>query len=348
VVQMSSVPVVAGRSAGELLVWGRQAMEAPLREAVLGLPPVARTVVGYHFGWWDRRGRPVDGKRGKALRPTLLLLSARAAGGRPAEVARVAAAVELVHNFSLVHDDVMDGDRVRHGRPTLWCVFGSSQAILAGDAMLALAMGIMAEDAGPAAACAVAWLSRCVVRLCEGQFSDLAFERRDDVAVSECLAMAAGKTAALLGCSCALGALLAGAGTSRIDSMRSFGLALGVAFQLVDDLLGIWGDPAVTGKPVGADLVRRKKSLPVVAALASDTEAGRELSALYRGDRPLDDGQVARAARLVEEAGGREWAERETAVRLTEAMTCLDAVGCEPTVRAELSTLAGLIARRAS
>jgi geranylgeranyl diphosphate synthase type I len=343
---MSSV-VVSGRTARELLEWGRRVTDPPLRDVVVGmLPEACRTVVGYHFGWWDQRGRPVVGRCGKALRPTLVLLSTAAMGGRPSDVARVAAAVELVHNFSLVHDDVMDGDLTRHHRPTVWHVFGAGQAILAGDAMLALAVRVVAESAGPAGELAVEWLSRCVVSLCEGQCADLVFERQKEVALSECVAMVVGKTASLMGCSCALGALLAGAGAGRVESLRVFGRELGVAFQLVDDMLGIWGDSAVTGKPVGADLARRKKTLPVVAALASGTAAARELSALYREDGPLDAGQVARAARLVEEAGGRAWAREETASRLAEAAAHLDAAGCEPRAHAELLTLARLVAER--
>jgi geranylgeranyl diphosphate synthase type I len=343
---MSSL-VASGRTARELLEWGWRTTDAPLRDAVVRLlPATCRTLVGYHFGWWDRHGRPVNGKRGKALRPTLLLLSAAAMGGRPSDVARVAAAVELVHNFSLVHDDVMDGDRTRHHRPTVWHAFGADRAILAGDAMLALATRMVAEYDGASTARVGEWLSRCVVRLCEGQFGDLAFEGREDVALPECLAMVAGKTSALLECSCALGALLAGADHDRIDSLRAFGREFGVAYQLVDDMLGIWGDPAVTGKPVGADLVRRKKSLPVVAALTSRTAAGRELAALYRADGPLDTGQVARASELVEKSGGRRWAQRETRARLAEAATHLDAAGCEPTAHAELLALVGLMTRR--
>jgi geranylgeranyl diphosphate synthase type I len=344
---MSLTPVVTeSRSAGELLAWGREMIETPLRDAVLGLPEVARTVVGYHFGWWDRHGRPVNGKRGKALRPTVLLLSASAVGGRPEELTRVAAAVELVHNFSLVHDDVMDGDRTRHHRPTVWHVFGMDQAILAGDAMLALATSLVAACAGPPAALAVEWLSRCVVRLCEGQYGDLGFERREDVTLPECLDMVAGKTSALLECSCALGALLAGAGDHRVDLLRAFGRDLGVAFQLVDDLLGIWGDAAVTGKPVGADLARRKKTLPVVAALASGTAAGGELSALYHGPGLLTPAQVARAAELVEAAGGRAWARAEATARLAAASAHLDAACCAPRAGAELLALIEFVTRR--
>jgi len=344
---MSLTPVVrARRSADELLEWGQQTTDATLRDAVLGLPPVARTMVGYHFGWWDRLGRPVNGKRGKAVRPTLLMLSTQALGNRPAEVTRVAAAVELVHNFSLVHDDVMDGDRTRHHRPTVWHAFGVGQAILTGDTMLALALRLVAEGAGPAAALAGEWLSRCVVRLCEGQYGDLAFERREDVTLRECLAMVGGKTAALLECSCALGALLAGVSDHRIEALRGFGRALGMAFQIVDDMLGIWGDPAVTGKPVGADLARHKKSLPVVAALTSGTDAGEELSALYHSEKPLDPWQVERAAELVETAGGRAWAQEETVARLAEATNHLNAADCEPTAYAELLTVARLVTHR--
>jgi geranylgeranyl diphosphate synthase, type I len=344
---MSLTPVVGtSRSAEELLAWGWRTTETTLRDAVSGLPPTARTVVGYHFGWWDRHGRPEHGGHGKALRPTLLLLTAQALGGRPDEATRTAAAVELVHNFSLVHDDVMDGDRTRHHRPTVWHAFGVDQAILAGDTMLALALRLVAESAGPSAATAGEWLSRSVVRLCEGQYGDLAFERREDVTLPECLAMVAGKTATLLECSCALGALLAGADAPRVDSARGFGRALGVAFQVVDDLLGIWGDSAVTGKPVGADLARRKKSLPVVAALTSGTEAGRELAALYRGDGPLDPDRTERAAELVEVAGGRDWARKEIAACVAEATAHLDAAGCEPGAYTELLTLARLITNR--
>lgn len=344
---MSLTPVVGkSRSAEELLAWGWQTTETALRDAVFGLPSAVRTVVGYHFGWWDRHGRPEQGGHGKALRPTLLLLTAQALGGRLDETTRTAAAVELVHNFSLVHDDVMDGDRTRHHRPTVWHAFGVNQAILAGDAMLALAFRLVAESAGPLAARASECLARCVVRLCEGQYGDLAFERRENVTLPECLAMVGGKTATLLECSCALGALLAGADTHRVDAVRGYGRALGVAFQVVDDMLGIWGDSAVTGKPVGADLARRKKSLPVVAALTSGTEAGQELATLYRGKGPLDPVGTERAAELIEVAGGRDWARKEIAACLAEATAHLDAAGCEPMAYTELLTLARLITNR--
>jgi geranylgeranyl diphosphate synthase type I len=341
----SGFVLTEGRSAHELLAWGRETTEPVLRAAVSGLPESIGRIVGYHFGWWDRRGRPTGGTRGKALRPTLVLLSATALGGTTPAASDAAAAVELVHNFSLVHDDVLDGDLARHHRPTVWREFGTDRAIVAGDAMLALALQTILRDP-PASTRGGEWLSRCVVQLCAGQDDDLGFERRADVTVPECLAMTAGKTASLLACSCALGALCADAHADRIDAMRLFGHELGMAFQLVDDLLGIWGDPQTTGKPVGADLFRRKKSLPVVAALASDTAAGRELADLYRRDEPLDADAVARAAVLVERAGGRAWAHEQADARLTDAITYLDGAHCDPGARADLITLARLIAHR--
>lgn len=196
---------------------------------------------------------------------------------------------------------------MRRGRPTAWTVFGIPDAIIAGDAMMALALRQFAEDPHPAAAAASARLAACVIELCAGQQADCAFERRPDVSLDECLTMATAKTGALLGCACALGALYAGAAAEEVEAMDAFGREAGLAFQLIDDLIGIWGDPGHTGKPAGADLLARKKSLPVVAALTSGTSAGEELAALYAGPMAGDD--VRTAARAVEQAGGRDWAQ---------------------------------------
>ncbi len=218
-----------------------------------------------------------------------MLLAAAAAGGSPREAVPAAVAVELVHNFSLLHDDVMDGDATRRHRPTAWRLFGIGAAILAGDALLTLALDVLAASGHPASGQAMRMLSAAVQDLVEGQSSDVAFERRDEVGLAECERMAASKTAALIGCACALGALFGGGDPERVQRLRVFGEHVGLAYQHVDDLLGIWGDPAATGKPVYSDLRSRKKSLPVVFALTSDTAGGRELAALYRGRGPLPD-----------------------------------------------------------
>ncbi|MEU7879056.1 family 2 encapsulin nanocompartment cargo protein polyprenyl transferase [Microbispora bryophytorum] len=340
-------PVAEGvRTAADVLARTRDLVEPALRRAVGTLPPSMRRVAGYHFGWWDARGRPAPAGGGKALRPAFTLLAAESAGGDPDTALPAAVAVELVHNFSLVHDDVMDGDAVRRHRPTVWNVFGRSEAILAGDSLLALAFAVLAEGGRPADSART--LARCVQSLLDGQSADLGFEERGDVSLGECVRMAEGKTGALFGCACALGALqaagLSGATTEQTAFLRVFGERVGLAFQIVDDLLGIWGDPAVTGKPVHSDLRNRKKSLPVVAALTSGTSAGRALAVLYR--HPLAQTDLARAARLVDEAGGRAWSLARVDDLLSEALEALRSAELAPGPAAGLEALARLAADR--
>jgi geranylgeranyl diphosphate synthase, type I len=204
----------------------------------------------------------------------------------------------------------------------VWKLWGVDDAILAGDALQGLAIRTLA--AGPEVAMAsIARLEQAVIELCLGQFRDCAFETRQDVTVEECLEVVRYKTGSLLGCACVLGALAADAPLGVIDTMDAFGRELGVAFQLVDDLLGIWGDPNRTGKPVGGDLLRRKHSLPVVAALSSGTPAGRELAELYRDGLALDPTAVARATDLISLAGGKRWAQGESLRYLDVAVSHL-------------------------
>jgi geranylgeranyl diphosphate synthase type I len=258
-------------------------------------------------------------------------------------------AVELVHNFSLLHDDIMDGDTERRHRPTAWTVFGTPAAILAGDALLALAQDILLEDGGPQGRWAARCLLAAVQRLISGQSADMEFEQRHSVSMDECLTMAGDKTAALMACACSIGAIFTGAPPSLAMSLADFGSHTGLAFQLVDDLLGIWGAPEVTGKPVWSDLRTRKKTLPVAAAMAgpvrSDT-AGRELGELLAQPDPLTEDDLSRAAWLIEEAGGRKWAEDETARQLEAACKCLADAAIPADVRDELTEIARFIAGR--
>lgn len=303
------------RSGDELLTWSRRAMDPALHAAVDTLSEPLRHMAGYHFGWWDRHGAPSEANPGKALRPALVLLSAQAVGAPVTDAVPGAVAVELAHNFSLLHDDVLDRDHTRRGRPTVWSVFGVGQAILTGDALYALAVDVL-SGAPPRSTAA---LTSATQQLLAGQAADLAFERREDVSLGECMQMARQKTAALMGCACALGAVAGRARPGQVAKLRAFCRHLGLAFQLVDDLLGIWGDPAVTGKPVYADLARRKKSLPVVAALTSGTPAGRELATRYRTDC-TEPAFLAALADLAERAGGRTWARERAGMSLDKAL----------------------------
>ncbi|WUF75407.1 family 2 encapsulin nanocompartment cargo protein polyprenyl transferase [Streptomyces nojiriensis] len=345
---VNAIATGEGQDAAALLERTREAVDPQLRRTVESLPGSMRRVAMYHFGWEHEDGSPADGGAGKAIRPALVLAAARALrgpGAGPAEEAvRAAAAVELAHNFTLLHDDIIDKDVRRRGRPTAWTVFGTPDAIITGDAMMALALRLLAEDPHPAAAAASARLAACVIELCAGQQADCAFEQRPQVSLDECLDMATAKTGALLGCACALGALYAGAGPDEVDAMDAFGREAGLAFQLIDDLIGIWGDPGHTGKPAGADLIARKKSLPVVAALTSDTAAGKELAALYAGPMTGDD--VRRAADAVDRAGGRDWAQAQAADRMGRAVQQLSRAVPDLGAAGGLLALAEFVTRR--
>ncbi|MET8612721.1 family 2 encapsulin nanocompartment cargo protein polyprenyl transferase [Streptomyces misionensis] len=342
-----------GQEAAALLERTRALVDPELRAAVESLPGSMRRIARYHFGWEHADGTPAEGNVGKAIRPALVLAAAAALGGPAARAAavRAAAAVELVHNFTLLHDDVMDRDATRRHRPTAWTVFGDADAILAGDALQALALRLLAEDPHPAAGRAAARLADCVVELCAGQHTDTDMERRapDEVTLDEVLAMAEAKTGALLGCACALGALYAGAGPEEAAALDGFGRQAGLAFQLIDDVIGIWGDPRRTGKPAGADLAARKKSLPVVAALASGTPAAAELAVLYGKPYVSGDSEgIARTALAVEQAGGRDWAQAEAADRMARAMQELARAIPDPEAAGGLLALAEFVTRRSS
>ncbi|WP_395363406.1 family 2 encapsulin nanocompartment cargo protein polyprenyl transferase [Streptomyces sp. YH02] len=339
--------VTDGQGALRLLDRTRTAVHPQLRSTVETLPGSIRRVAMYHFGWEHADGTPATEQPGKAIRPALVLAATRALGADEAPAVKAAAAVELAHNFTLLHDDIVDEDVTRRHRPTAWTVFGIPDALIAGDAMSALALRMLAEDPHPASAAASARLAACVIELCAGQQADCAFEQRAprEVSLDECLAMATAKTGALLGASCAIGALYAGAGEEEVAAMDAFGREAGLAFQLIDDLIGIWGDPDRTGKPAGADLVAHKKSLPVVAALASRTPAGDELAELYA--RPvLDAAAVGAAAAAVERAGGRDWAQDQAAERMGRAVEHLAQAVPDLAAAGDMLALAEFVTRR--
>ncbi|MER7662907.1 MULTISPECIES: family 2 encapsulin nanocompartment cargo protein polyprenyl transferase [unclassified Streptomyces] len=337
---------VEGREAIALLDRTREVVDPHLRATIDSLPGSLRRVAMYHFGWEHADGTPAAGSTGKAIRPALVLAATRALGGNQRLAVPAAAAVELAHNFTLLHDDVIDEDPTRRHRPTAWTVFGTPDAIIAGDAMFAVALRLLAEDRHPASPAASRRLTDCVIELCAGQQADCAFEERapNDVSLDECLEMATAKTGALLGCACALGALYAGAGEEETAAMDAFGREAGLAFQLIDDLIGIWGDPERTGKPAGADLAAHKKSLPVVAALTSGTAAGAELAELYRG--PMNAATVRRAAEAVDRAGGRDWAQLQAADRMARAVHELSRAVPDLAAAGDLLALAEFVTRR--
>jgi geranylgeranyl diphosphate synthase, type I len=349
----------------------REITEPLARQAVSTLVPSIRDVVGYHLGWCDAQGRPTGASGGKGIRQTLAVLSAEAAWADCSVGAPGGVAVELVHNFSLVHDDLMDGDLERRHRPTVWALWGPSVALIAGDALATLATDVVLRSPSAGAAQAALALGEATAEMIAGQADDLAFERRRTVSVEECTAMSTAKTGALLGCAASIGAILACAPATTVRALKDFGRHLGVAFQAVDDLLGIWGDPAATGKPTGNDIQRRKKSMPIVAALAAGDEGARELEELLfedwappaegpggkapsgpewepEGLKLLSDEQVARAAWLVEACGGREWTAARAKAHLDAALGSLERARLSPVPRRALADLAVYVVERES
>jgi geranylgeranyl diphosphate synthase type I len=249
---------------------------------------------------------------GKRIRPTLTLLTCAGAGGDPAGALPAAAAVELLHNFTLIHDNIQDDSPTRRGRPTVWRMWGRAQAINAGDALFTLAHLAMHRLTGrghPAAVTleALRLLDETCLSLTRGQHLDMAFEDRASVSVDEYWQMIEGKTAALLAASAELGAVCAGAPPETLAAYRGFGRCLGLAFQTQDDLLGIWGDSAVTGKSSATDIEARKKSLPILYGLERDEYLRRA----YAAPESDGGGNTLDIIRALEGTGARAYAEQQ-------------------------------------
>ncbi len=287
-------------------------LEDDMRSVIRGVDEVERHLFGmlqYHLGWVDAAFKRCEGRSGKRVRPILCLLSCEGCGGVWDQALPAATAIELLHNFSLIHDDIEDQDRVRRGRPTLWSIWGQAQGINAGDTLFALSqlalLRLAERGVGPEVVVHAARLfNEMCVALTRGQYLDIGFEEDDNVSVEDYMVMIEAKTAALVACACELGGLVAGAPAEQREHLHVFGLHLGLAFQLLDDVLGIWGDAAVTGKPVGADIARRKKSLPIIYGLQQSAELRR---LMFR--KSLSDDDVLRARHLLEAVGSREYTE---------------------------------------
>ncbi|MFD5340858.1 polyprenyl synthetase family protein [Streptomyces hawaiiensis] len=320
----------------------RALVRPALEETVARLHPWVGEMAAYSFGWCEIGGAPTVAPGGKGVRQALAVLGAEAAGAPGRAGVAAAVAVELVHAFSLLHDDIMDGDADRRGRPAVWKAYGTGPAVLAGDALFALAVETLAAQPGGAGG--VRTLSVALGDLVRGQADDLLFADRpwtgpERVRPDEYRAMAEHKTGALLGCAAGLGAVLGGAGPETVAALDRAGRHLGVAFQIVDDVLGVWGDPRVTGKPVHGDLRERKRTFPVLVALGSPT-GGRIAALLESGDAP------GTAAALIEEAGGRSAAMAEARRHITAVETALARVPLAAGAAGELRSLLAYVVRR--
>jgi geranylgeranyl diphosphate synthase, type I len=280
----------------------------------------------YHLGWVDTNYSPVSSKPGKLLRPTLLLLAYEAtseynhdAGTAQPDSSHLnralpaAVSVELTHNFTLIHDDIEDGDIERRHRPTLWNVWGIPQAINTGDGMFALARyalwDVVDEGVDPAIAVQLgAVLDKACLVLAEGQYLDISFENRDDISVAMYLDMIGRKTATLMGCAAEMGGMLGTHEAETIFRLRSFGFAMGIAFQVRDDLLGVWASIEELGKTPAGDIYRRKKSLPILHSLEHAESSDQQmLRQVYSQKTPITRTQVDEVLAIFERTHTKEY-----------------------------------------
>lgn len=300
----------------------------------------------YHLGWVDRWFRPTDEWGGKRLRPILCLLACEATGGDFHQALPAAAAVEIIHNFSLAHDDIQDGDPMRRHRPALWKVWGMPQALNVGHGLYALAHLAMERllDGGISPSrflAATSVLDRASSALIQGQYLDLSFEERMQVEEQEYMGMVAGKTAALLACATELGVLLTSNDAEIVEHYRRFGENLGFAFQMTDDILGIWGDPEATGKPCASDIASKKKTLPVIYAL----KRSPALREVYDQDN-MDERSLAAVLGILNELGARSYTEGVAAEYRERALADLELTGFQNEAQDHLRELANFFILR--
>ncbi|MQA26014.1 MAG: polyprenyl synthetase family protein [Micromonosporaceae bacterium] len=322
-------------------------LDARLRGLVAATDSCDRyyNMMAYHLGWLNERFDIQDGNHGKRLRPCLCLLVHESLTGAVDKAVPAAMAVELVHNFSLVHDDIQDNSHHRRSRPTVWSVWGAPHAINVGDGLLALAYAALAShDLTPEHVCrGTRALSQAVMSLCEGQFLDMTLQAEPGLGLDRYRAMIARKTGALFGCAARLGALTADAPPHVEEGLHDFGRLLGEAFQMHDDVAGVWGDTKTTGKPA-RDIQERKCGLPAVIASARALGPdARRLIALYARSAPLEEDETHWVLDLFRRLEVREEAEATARETLRRAEKALDEVAPPGTASESLRDLLSLI-----
>lgn len=279
---------------------------------------------------------------GKRLRPMLLLATCEALGGEAEKALNQAVGIEMFHNFTLLHDDVMDKAEVRRGRPTVHRRWNESVAILSGDAMLTMATRLVATGAGERLAAVLDLFNTTAMEVYGGQQLDMEFETRRDVTVEEYVEMIRLKTSVLLACACKMGALMAGASEQDAQAMYSYGELLGLAFQLQDDNLDTYGDPALFGKEIGGDIINEKKTWLWINAM------NREPKRLQRViDQKLTDYLKIREVRKIYDDLGLKDEAQELIERYAEdAVKALNEVAMTPEARDFFTSLARKSAAR--
>lgn len=280
------------------------------------------------MGWADANGNPHEGMTGKAVRPSLCLFACEAVGGSVDDAMPGAIALELIHNFSLIHDEIQDCDEVRHNRPTLWATWGTPRALIAGNVLRLIAdmtMEKLAEEgANPAKVGeATELVTEAYLEMIEGQYLDISFEGKLDVSLGAYLKMISLKTGALIRCALNLGAAIGAENSGTIAAFRDAGSSLGFAFQIRDDVLGVWGDQTTVGKPVGSDIRRKKNSLPMVYAMANATGHDKQILVNIYQEATVTEQDVDSILSVLDTVQAREYADKLVAIHCQHAIDAL-------------------------
>jgi geranylgeranyl diphosphate synthase type I len=316
-----------------------------VRQQVSALEPTLARICSYHLGFIDEHGDPSSAASGKLTRAGLMMTAAEGVGLRPEDVRSPAAALELLHNSTLIHDDIIDGDEQRRGRPAAWKVFGVSLAILAGDALQALALQMVVDDPGPGRAEISSAFAEATRLVLAGQSREFTVRLGAGAGIADYDRIVEEKTSALLECALVTPALRVGRPEHHLTALHGAGRHLGLAFQILNDVEDIWADPAVTGKPFRGDIQRRNPSLPVLAALSVDSPVSERLRALWHAD-DATAAHLREMADLVEESGGRRMAEQLSRGHLDSALEHLGRAELSPAASAELTALFDRIVNR--
>ena len=301
-------------------------------------------MIRYAMGWADVDGTERSATDGKALRPTLCLLACEANGGRAGTALPAAVSLELIHRFSLIHDDIQDRDETRHHHPTLWAVWGEPRSLVAGNALRVIAdmalwglvaQGLDFEDA----LTATGLLTEAYLLMIEGQYLDISYEGRPDIGIRDYLEMTSRKTGALIQCSLTLGALIGAQDAGAIEAFRKCGRSLGFVFQIRDDVLGIWGDESSTGKPVGSDIRRKKNTLPVVYAMSRAEGADATLLREIYGGEDVAEEDVSSVLEIMDKVKAMQFAQDLASEHAEQATDALAATELAPGAREHIEEL---------
>lgn len=311
-------------------------------------PDFMRGVIGYHLGWLDAVFQPTPVRGGKMFRPTITLLVFEALTGGHQKALPAAAAIEMIHNFSLLHDDIEDNDVERRGRPTAWTIWGQPRIINVGDFLYALAFqSLYRLEFPPEKIVQVGQiLAETCLELTKGQEMDLRFESQPVVTTDMYLDMVDKKTGALIEAAITIGASLGSSDKTVIRHYRDFAHHIGIAFQIQDDILGIWGDQAQTGKSTATDLRRKKKTLPVIYTLAQPAPCQQQLLDYYSQSAPLSDSQIELMRENLAQTGAYQYAQEIAKNYRQKAFQALDQIDIANQSQTELERLAKFLVDR--